>query len=116
MCHSLFVITRANRLGLFAIAVVVTYFARPLYAALGWAVILAAYLISLYLHPHRNCRACNGTGAHRGAVFAWGHRRCQACGGQGRHRRWGTMVVSPGRQVRAEVRAAAASERRIKPL
>jgi hypothetical protein len=110
------VITRANRLGFFAIAVVVTLFVRPLAAALGWAVILAAYLISLYLHPHYNCRACNGTGAHRGAVFGWGHRRCYRCGGQGRHRRWGTIVMSPTRQVRAEVRAGGASERRSKPL
>lgn len=114
--HPQFVITRANRLGLPVIAVVVTYFARPLYDALGCAVILAAYLISLLLHPHRNCRACNGTGAHRGTVFARGNRQCYSCGGQGRHRRWGTIVVSPGRQVRAEVRAGAASERRLKPL
>jgi hypothetical protein len=31
-----------------------------------------SYVVSLRLHPRRVCRACGGTGRHRGAMFWWG--------------------------------------------
>ncbi len=117
-------ITRRNRWLLFVIAVVLTLLVLDFYkrGAVGWAVVaggwglaLAGYVFSLILHPHVNCRACNGTGGHQGGVYGWGHRRCQVCGGQGRHRRWGTMVISREAPVRAEDRAREALRRPNRP-
>ena len=47
----------------------------------------AAYRTSLRLHPYRNCRSCNGSGKHRGALFVRSFRACDACGGTGRQLR-----------------------------
>jgi hypothetical protein len=61
---------------------------------LGWAVLAAvvyavAYVTSLRLHPYRNCRACRGSGKHRGAIFERAFRACRKCGGTGRALRFG---------------------------
>jgi DnaJ-class molecular chaperone len=53
------------------------------------ALIVGGYLLSGYLHPFRPCRACGGSGVHRGAVFRKATRNCAACGGKGRYRRAG---------------------------
>jgi hypothetical protein len=116
LCHSLTVITRANRLILLAIAVIATLFVPRGDAVIGWAIAFLGYLVSLWLHPHYNCRRCGGTGRHSGALYAWGNRRCNACGGQGRHRRIGTVIFSPGKQVWAERRQVAAGRRFNRPL
>ena len=36
----------------------------------------ACYWLSLHRHPFRVCRACKGTGRHRGTMFRWSHRAC----------------------------------------
>lgn len=72
------------------------------------------YVVSLQLHPRRVCRACGGTGRHRGAMFWWGDRACTRCGGAPRHRRWGvqTLYGAQGRRTWAEQAAKAAGKRR----
>jgi hypothetical protein len=78
----------------------------------GGAVVF--YVVSLQLHPRRVCRACGGTGRHRGAMFWWGDRACTRCGGAPRHRRWGVQMLygGPGRRTRAEQAAKDAGRRR----
>jgi DnaJ-class molecular chaperone len=47
------------------------------------------YLLSTYLHPFRPCRACKGSGVHRGSIYRGATRTCASCGGRGRFRRAG---------------------------
>src|SRR5215475_925184 len=61
-------------------------------AAFYALLVAAAYVVSLMRHPHRRCRACGGTGRHRGTMFTWGDRPCTTCGGGPRHRRWGVQA------------------------
>lgn len=72
------------------------------------------YVISLQRHPRRVCRACGGTGRHRGAMFWWGDRACTACGGGPRHRRWGVQALygAQGRRTWGEQAARDAGKRR----
>ncbi len=74
-----------------------------------------AYYLSLLLHPDRDCRACGGTGRHRGWLFSWTRRQCPSCAGQGRHRRFGNIVLHPHRDVPAEFAANRAKQRRNLP-
>jgi hypothetical protein len=110
------VVTRKNA-GWWVIAVAFALIALPVAGkVLTGLVVLVAYLISLQLHPHFTCRSCGGTGMHPGRVFAFAHRRCGTCGGTPRHRRFGNMVLSPGKPTRAERKAAEAGQRRNRPL
>jgi DnaJ-class molecular chaperone len=47
------------------------------------------YLFSAYLHPFRPCRACKGSGVHRGSIYRYATRTCANCNGRGRFRRVG---------------------------
>jgi DnaJ-class molecular chaperone len=47
------------------------------------------YLLSAYLHPFRRCRACKGSGVHRGSIYRHATRTCTNCRGRGRFRRIG---------------------------
>ncbi|MFI0451209.1 hypothetical protein [Actinomadura sp. 6N118] len=60
-------------------------------AAFIW---LIAHLISVRLHPMRTCRACDGTGLHRGHVFTATMRLCRRCGGTRRELRPGAPTTS----------------------
>jgi hypothetical protein len=60
-------------------------------AAFIWAV---AHVISVQLHPLRTCRACNGTGLHRGQVFTGAMRVCRRCGGTRRQLRPGARATT----------------------
>ena len=75
------------------------------------------YLVSLQRHPRRVCRACGGTGRHRGAMFWWGDRACTRCGGAPRHRRWGAQALygATGQRTWAERTAKDAGRRRGVP-
>ncbi|MFD0687355.1 hypothetical protein [Actinomadura fibrosa] len=53
---------------------------------------LIAHLISVRLHPLRTCRACNGTGLHRGHLFTGAVRACRRCGGTRRELRPGARA------------------------
>lgn len=114
-CHSLLVITRLLFLAGAVIASAVFWQTHGTAVVIGWLLVFGGYLLSLWLHPHYNCRRCKGTGAHRGLLFTYAHRRCSACGGQGRHRRLGTLIFSPGRQTWAEKWQEAAGQRRNRP-
>lgn len=83
---------------------------------IGAVAAILAYLISLRIHPHRDCRKCGGTGRHRGWLFGFSHRPCSECGGQSRHRRTGNVILSRSKPVLAERRADAAGQRRNRPL
>jgi hypothetical protein len=72
------------------------------------------YLISLRLHPWRNCRKCGGAGKHRGAMFSYAHRSCTRCGGNGRRARLGVRVFHGGGKVWGERKPEEASARRAK--
>jgi DnaJ-class molecular chaperone len=48
------------------------------------------YLLSAYLHPFRPCRACKGSGVHRGSIYRYASRTCSNCNGRGRFRRVGS--------------------------
>jgi len=77
---------------------------------------LAAYLISLRLHPWRRCRPCNGSGRHRGALFTYATRACTACGGNGRRGRLGVRVIHGGARVWGETRPERTAEERGRNL
>lgn len=60
----------------------------------GVAVVcLAAYRISLWIHPNRPCRPCGGTGKARGVIFTWARSRCRKCDGDGMVPRLGTLLI-----------------------
>ncbi len=75
---------------------------------MGWFVVLAlvaggGYLISLRLHPFRQCSACCGLlapGRHHGALFGYAHRRCKRCGGTNRQERLGVRLGLAGPRER----------------
>jgi DnaJ-class molecular chaperone len=52
---------------------------------------LAAYRISLSLHPFTNCPRCNGNGKNAGSTRTK-FGRCRKCGGSGRRERLGRRV------------------------
>lgn len=88
------------------------------FGALFGAGAFLSYWVSIHRHPFRTCRACGGTGRHRGAMFPWSFRACTVCGGQSRHRRWGVQLFhsSPAtKQTWAERRAKEAGDRRGAP-
>lgn len=90
-------------------------------AAMGYLAILAlialvAYLVSLRLHPNRACRACKGTGRHRGSVFKYAQRSCTSCGGNGRRGRLGVRVIHGGARVWGETRPERTTEERGRNL
>ena len=60
-----------------------------------------AYLISLWIHPFRKCRRCEGSGKVRDAIFTWGWSRCGRCS-DGLVPRLGTLLFAGGctRQTR----------------
>jgi hypothetical protein len=88
----------------------------PVGSVISAIVVFVGYIISIQIHPHRLCRACNGTGRHSGSIWAYGNRPCGVCGSAGRHRRWGTQFFYAGKQVRAEARSSTAAKRRARPL
>lgn len=63
---------------------------------------LAAYRISLWLHPHAQCRRCGGTGKVGGVLFSWSRAWCGKCGGSGMVPRLGTLMTGWGN--RAQIR------------
>lgn len=72
-----------------------------LWLILAAAVIAAAvYGTSLRLHPWTPCRACDGSGKSRDAMWKKAHGTCRACGGRGRHPRLGVRILQPGRARR----------------
>ena len=50
------------------------------------------YIVSLILHPNRNCWFCRGTGQNWGFLFDYARRPCAACAGTGTQRRWGRKL------------------------
>jgi hypothetical protein len=71
----------------------------------GAAVVLylAAYRISLWLHPYRLCRRCGGSGKLGGGLLSWGWSYCGRCGSRGLVPRLGTVVLETcgaGRRAR----------------
>lgn len=115
ICHHTRVISYATRI-LWLLGVVILVIALPgayrLIPVLGLGV---PYYVSLLLHPDRDCRACGGTGRHRGWMFLWTRRQCPSCAGQGRHRRLGNIILHPNRDVLAERVANRAKVRRNLP-
>jgi hypothetical protein len=79
-------------------------------------VVLVGYLVSLRLHPWRNCRPCKGTGRHRGALYKYSQRSCTACGGNGRRGRLGVRVIHSGARVWGETRPERTVEERGRNL
>ena len=74
---------------------------------MGWVILLSVlvlvgYLLSLRLHPFRNCPACRNrraAGRHHGSVYTYAHRPCRRCGGTNRQKRWGTRLGLGSRRV-----------------
>ncbi|GAA2631026.1 hypothetical protein SMC26_23690 [Actinomadura fulvescens] len=61
--------------------------------ALAGFIWLIAHLVSVRLHPLRTCRACDGTGLHRGHFFTHTMRLCRRCGGTRRELRPGARAT-----------------------
>ncbi|WP_327632707.1 hypothetical protein OHB24_22165 [Kribbella sp. NBC_00482] len=55
--------------------------------------IVAAYVVSLSLHPNAKCNRCKGAGRHRGSIFSYAQRPCSSCKGRGIHPRLGRKVL-----------------------
>ena len=70
------------------------------------AILLGVYLVSILLHPYKNCGACNGKGRHTGAVFRGAHRPCHKCSGRGRKQRLGAIVIGRGERTTSSSRVA----------
>lgn len=68
--------------------------------ALGLIVLAGLYAVSLAWHPFRACRACEGSGKERDAIwrYAWGE--CPGCGGTGKLPRLGVRVFQYARYRR----------------
>jgi hypothetical protein len=56
------------------------------------AICVVGYMVSIWLHPQKRCRLCNGSGRHRGAIFTYSSRRCRSCNGARYKLRFGTKV------------------------
>jgi len=57
-------------------------------------VVVIAYVVSLYLHPHVMCRRCGGTGKVSGGfVFTYARSFCLKCGATGLVPRLGTRLL-----------------------
>jgi hypothetical protein len=54
---------------------------------------LAAYVLSLALHPNAKCGRCNGAGRHSGSLFKYATRPCGSCKGRGTHPRLGRKLL-----------------------
>jgi DnaJ-class molecular chaperone len=74
------------------------------------------YFVSLLLHPWRACRACQGTGRHRGVVYRRSVRGCTSCGGNGRRARLGVNLFHQGSQVWGERAPAEMAAKRDRDL
>jgi hypothetical protein len=67
------------------------------FAATGFALgsvacgVFAAYLVSLYVHPNRDCISCGGHKTH-GPEGSRNFRRCWTCGGHGDYPRLGVRL------------------------
>jgi hypothetical protein len=81
-------------------------------ASLAVLVLLAAWGISLYVHPFTTCLRCGGTGLNKGST---GKRfgLCKRCGGSRRRQRFGSRTLHRWvRAARTEI-ARSREERRI---
>jgi hypothetical protein len=75
--------------------------AAPSPLGMDWATILilaivicvAGYVGSIWAHPQKKCRLCNGRGRHRGTIFWYASRPCRGCGGRRYQLRLGTKVA-----------------------
>ena len=64
------------------------------------AITVAAYLISLKVHPWAPCSRCSGGGKSRDRLWRGAFGTCPSCGGRGKHPRLGVKVLQPGRARR----------------
>jgi DnaJ-class molecular chaperone len=61
--------------------------------AVAIAIFAVGYMLSIWAHPQKKCRLCNGRGRHRGSIFWYASRPCRACGGRRYQLRLGTKVA-----------------------
>jgi hypothetical protein len=54
--------------------------------------LLAAWAVSLLLHPYTACSSCKGTPRSYGAIATRSFRLCPSCGGTGRQLRVGARI------------------------
>jgi hypothetical protein len=54
---------------------------------------LAAYVLSLALHPNARCGRCKGVGRHSGSLFKYATRPCGNCKGRGHNPRLGRKLL-----------------------
>ena len=74
-----------------AAALGVIFWMAQLFAAAVIAGLVAAYLVSLYVHPNRDCISCHGHKSH-GPEGSANFRFCLTCRGRGRYPRLGVRV------------------------
>ena len=69
-------------------------------SALGWLVLIVGggYVVSVWVHPLRRCRACGGDGKFYGSLLSRTYRECRRCRGRGGYPRWGTAVLGNRRR------------------
>ncbi len=76
----------------------ITFVAGALFGSVGIVVWIAAsgaaYYVSCWLHPRRNCWSCRGTGRHTGMIWGYSRRACGVCGGNGWRRRLGAKLFN----------------------
>jgi DnaJ-class molecular chaperone len=71
---------------------------KPAVAA-GAGIYFASLIGSAFLHPYVRCRACKGSGRHRGGVFNYAWRPCHVCNGAGRKQRLTAEGLGRGQQT-----------------
>jgi DnaJ-class molecular chaperone len=65
---------------------------------------VAAYVLSLFLHPYAKCDRCGGLGRHSGALFTYANRPCHKCSGLGQKQRFGAALIGRGKRRRSTSR------------
>lgn len=85
--------------------------ASAVFVAGALITLIAAYLVSLRVHPWTRCRRCSGGGKSKDRIWRGAHGTCPSCGGRGRHPRLGVRIFTPGRA--RQMTAPKASHRSI---
>jgi len=61
------------------------------------AIIVAGYLISLFLNPWVKCSKCGGKPKSQGLVYGYAHHICSKCKGTGQQLRLGRRLLGLGK-------------------
>jgi DnaJ-class molecular chaperone len=56
-------------------------------------VVIASYVVSLWLNPYVKCSKCKNTPKRKGWAYSYAHHVCPKCQGTGQQRRFGRRFI-----------------------